>query len=64
MATKNRDRRIERSENKIAHLIGILRHVEVLAALAETDEERDIWLQVLRQISRLKIKAIDERKNL
>ena len=64
MATKSRDHAIERSENKIAHLIGILRHVEVLAALAETDDERDIWLQVLRQMSRLKEQAVTERQKI
>lgn len=64
MATKNRDREIERAENKIAHIIGILGHIKVLAALAETDTERDIWLHVLRQIALLKTDAINERQRI
>lgn len=52
---------IERIENKIACAIDIVRAVEVLARLAETDEERDeLWI-ILRAANRLRELAQYER---
>lgn len=53
---------IERAENKAAHTIGIIRHVEALAELAESDEERDALLQILRGAAELKRLALSERR--
>lgn len=53
---------IERAENKAAHTIGIIRHVEALAELAETDAERDALLQILRGAAALKQLALQERR--
>lgn len=53
---------IERAENKIAHTIAIVRAVEVLALLAETDEERDALLLILHATIRLKEQAQRERR--
>lgn len=53
---------IERAENKVSHTIGIIRHVEALAELAESDAERDALLQILRGAAALKQLALLERK--
>lgn len=55
---------IERAENKIAHAIAIIRQVEVLAELAETDEERGALLDVLRAAATLKRTALRERQGV
>jgi len=53
---------IEKSENKIAHALAIVQAVEVLARLAETDEERDeLWI-ILRAANRLRELAQRERR--
>lgn len=53
---------IERAENKQAHAIGIIRHVEALAELAESDAERGALLQILRGAAALKRLALSERQ--
>lgn len=53
---------IERAENKIAHTIAIVRAVEALAALAESDEERAQLIAILRATERLKALAQNERR--
>ena len=53
---------IERAENKLAHVIAIVRAVEVLGALAETDRERRALLDILTAVAQLKTQALTERK--
>jgi hypothetical protein len=53
---------IEKAENKIAHTIAIYRAVQVLAELAETDEERAALLLILQGAARLKDMAQHERR--
>lgn len=57
-----RAQEIERAENKIAHTIAIIRAVEALAELAETDEERDALLLILQGADQMKQVALHERK--
>lgn len=58
-----RAQEIERCENKIAHAIGIIRQVEVLAELATTDDERAALLDVLRLANDIKQQALKERRD-
>lgn len=53
---------IERAENKLAHTIAIVRAVEVLGALAETDGERRALLAILDAVAQLKSQALSERR--
>lgn len=61
MAATHRARRIETLENKTALLIDIFRAVEVLAELADTDEERQALLLILKGAARLKAIVHQER---
>lgn len=64
MATTKRAAAIDRAENKVATVVGIFRLVEVLAELAETDEERDALLLILQGAARLKDLAVTERRSI
>ena len=64
MPATKRAAAIERAENKVAHTIGIIRHVEVLAELAQTDEERNALLLILRGAAQMKTLAQSEKEQI
>jgi predicted regulator of amino acid metabolism with ACT domain len=52
---------IEIAENKIACAIGMIREVERMAELVQTDEQRQELLKVLKAANHLKQQALKER---